>query len=69
MAVFNGKIHLDKDAETNSITSASTVVGLGEQKATSNQAMVVQYKAIAQNPMSRLAGANPSKPQVGFKEE
>lgn len=30
MAIFNGRTGIDKDTETNSITSASTVAGFGE---------------------------------------
>jgi len=63
MSIFNGKTQIDKaDGETNSMTSGSTAIFTGAQKATSNQAMVVQSKARANNPMSRLAGFIPVKP-------
>jgi predicted pyridoxine 5'-phosphate oxidase superfamily flavin-nucleotide-binding protein len=66
MNIFNGKIAVDKDGETNSITSGSTAI-LNNPKATSNNAMVVQSKAIKQNPVNRLAGINQGEPKVGFK--
>ncbi len=49
------------------MTSASTVMQTGV-KPTTNQAMVVQSIAKANNPMSRLAGNNPVLTKVGFKE-